>query len=81
MTIVGANRGLAVPDGAEMKEFYLTDRGSELAPALVEGTTALTLGESMMVMPGQDSYNLKFRIGNQPAGTSELVYRENFRLF
>ncbi len=75
MTIVGANRGLAVPDGAEMEEFYLTNRGVDLAPVLVEGTTALTLGESMMVMPGQESYNLKFRIGNQPAGTSEIVHQ------
>lgn len=78
MTIVGANRGLEVPAGAEMEDFYLTDRGVDLAPVLVEGATPLNLGESMMVMPGLTSYNLKFRLGYQPvveSGDPDTVYQ------
>lgn len=63
MTIVGANRGLAVADDAELTYFPLTDRGTPFDQTLVDGI-AQVLGESVMVMPGRETYNLKFILEN-----------------
>lgn len=64
MTIVGENRGLAIADDAELTYFPLTNRGTAFDQTLVEGT-AKVLGESVMVTPGRESYNLKFVLENE----------------
>lgn len=76
MTIVGENRGLALPEGAELTYFPLTDRGTPFEQTLVEGT-AKVLGESVMVMPGRVKYNLKFVLENE-AGVQQETNNMSF---
>ena len=63
LTIVGADRGL-VSDGDELVFFNLTNRGQALSQTLVEGLDAQTLGESVMVFPGRETYNVKLDLAN-----------------
>lgn len=78
MTIVGENRGLAVADDAELSYFPLTDRGTPFEQTLVEGT-AKVLGESVLVMPGRDTYNLKFVLENE-AGVQQETDNMSFKI-
>ena len=78
MTIVGENRGLAIPVDAELTYFPLTDRGTAFGQTLVEGT-AKVLGESVMVMPGRETYNLKFILENE-AGVQQETNNMSFNI-
>jgi len=58
LTIAGENRGLVSSGTASM--LPLTNAGSPLEPYLVSGTHAV--GESIMVMPGDQTYGLTFEL-------------------
>ena len=75
MTIVGENRGLAVPVDARKEYLPLTNRGVAFEPVLVEGTVPQALGESVMVMPGEENYNIKVGVGFLPTGESETIHQ------
>ena len=63
LTIVGDNRGLAIAEESDSVFLALTNRGEAIPQTLVEGE-AKTLGESVMVMPGRKTYNIKFVLEN-----------------
>lgn len=56
LTVTGATRGLVA--GGTAGQMSLTNRGAALTPYLVSGTGVI--GESIMVMPGEESYDLSF---------------------
>ncbi|MBP5539915.1 MAG: fimbrillin family protein [Bacteroidales bacterium] len=70
LTIVGEDRGLAVADDDALVFLNLTNRGQALSQTLVEGLDAQTLGESVMVFPGRERYNIKVDLANDK--TSQL---------
>lgn len=70
LTIVGGNRGLAVAENADSLFFDLTNRGVAIEQTLVTGDVT-TLGESVMVMPGREKYNIKFVLENEQGISQE----------
>ncbi len=77
MTIVGDARGLSVNEGAELVYFPLTNRGETLQQTLVEGLDPVQLGESVMVIPGRETYNIKFVLENA-AGIQQVTDNMSF---
>lgn len=70
LTIVGENRGLVVADNDALMFLNLTNRGQALTPTVVAGLEPQTLGESVLVFPGRETYNIKVDLANDK--TSQL---------
>ncbi len=64
LTVVGEERGLTVADNDALVFLNLTDRGQAIEQTLVQGLDAQTLGESVMVFPGRETYNIKLDLAN-----------------